>query len=276
MVAAMTRSGPRLSLRLPAGKAGLAALCLVLLALAWLVTPLNATPPLYDGLGFPDEPYRYVTPPPGYPHTLPPDPGEDDQIVVKGVPPQLLLPVSDENGPQVQAGIPAAQLSIPAGTTQLVAKATPMALTGSHPLDGVVWGNVYRIVVTSDRGPVAATGRPTGDSVVDLRAPTAQQPPPVIEYRPAPAAAWRDLHTTRIGNDIYQAPLPGLGDYVLVRPTRSRGGTATASGAAPTGGGHGGSGGVLPWALGGAFAALCAAIGAVRLRRARSGELDRA
>jgi hypothetical protein len=272
MVAAVT------TLRLPrpartsrGRNAVVAALCLVLLALAWLVTPLTATPPLYDGLGFPDEPYRYVTPPPGYRHTLPPSVGEDDGIVFKGVGPQVLLPVSDENGPQAQAGIPGSQLSIPPGTTQLVAKATPTALTGTNPGDGSVWGNVYRMTVTSDRGPVAATGRPTLDSVINLRAPTAQQPPPVIEYRPQPGAAWRDLHTTRIGNDIYQAPLPGLGDYVLVRLTESpkRPGTGTADRAA----GGGRSSSALPWAFGGALVLLCAAIAAVRLRRARAGEL---
>src|SRR5437868_4317124 len=28
-------------------------------------------PPVYDGIGQPDEPYRYVAPPPGYRHTPP-------------------------------------------------------------------------------------------------------------------------------------------------------------------------------------------------------------
>ncbi|SEM04263.1 hypothetical protein [Streptacidiphilus jiangxiensis] len=245
----------------------MSALCLGLLALGWLLTPLTATPPLYDGLGFPDEPYRYVVAPPGYQHTAAPSVGEDDGIVFKGVGPQLLLPVSDENGPQVQAGIPASQLSIPAGTTQLAAKATPLALTGAAPSDGTVWGNVYRVTVTSDRGPVAATGRPTSDSVISLRAPSAQQPAPVMEYRATPGAPWQDLRTTRVGNDIYQSPLPGLGDYALVRVTHHAApaaspGVSPAREALRT----------LPWVLAGLLAAFAPAILAVRLHRRRSGE----
>ncbi|RAG80389.1 hypothetical protein DN069_38400 [Streptacidiphilus pinicola] len=254
----------------------LVALCLGLLTLAWLFTPPMATPPLYDGLGFPDEPYRYVVAPPGTQRTQPPSVGEDDGLVFKGVGPQVLLPVSDENGPQVQAGIPASQLSVPAGTTQLVAKATPLALQGTTPTDGTAWGNVYRLTVTGDHGPVTATGRPTGDSVVSLRAPSAAQPAPVMEYRPAGGGPWRDLHTIRVGNDIYQAPLPGLGDYVLVRlaPGARRGGAQT--GASHAAEGHSGRGSaLLSWVLGGAFALLCAAILAVRVRRTRSGEAGR-
>lgn len=257
----------------------LVALCLGLLTLAWLFTPPTSTPPLYDGLGFPDEPYRYVVAPPGAQRTQAPSVGEDDGIVFKGVGPQILLPVSDENGPQVQAGIPTSQLSVPAGTTQLVARATPLALQGAAPSDGTAWGNVYRLTVTSDRGPVAATGRPTRDSVMTLRAPSTEQPPPVMEYRPAGGAEWRDLHTIRVGNDVYQSPLPGLGDYVLVRlapgATRAGGPAGATAGTPETTVARGGHGALLLWVLGSAFASLCAAILAVRIRRTRSGEVGR-
>ena len=39
-----------------------------LLGLGWLLTPRTA-PPLYDGVGFPDEPYRFVVAPAGAPKT---------------------------------------------------------------------------------------------------------------------------------------------------------------------------------------------------------------
>lgn len=53
-----------------AGRPGRVALAAAALAAAWLLTP--AAVPLYDGVGFPDEPYRYVVPPTGYRTTPPP------------------------------------------------------------------------------------------------------------------------------------------------------------------------------------------------------------
>jgi hypothetical protein len=65
-----------------------------------------------------------------------------------------------------------------------------------------------------------------------------------------------------VGNDIYQSPLPGLGDYVLVRVTHhaapvAAAGVSPAREALRT----------LPWVLGGLLAAFLPAILAVRLRR---------
>ncbi|MEZ0094921.1 hypothetical protein [Streptacidiphilus sp. EB129] len=232
--------------------------CLVLLSLAWLVTPQSSTPPLYDGVGFPDQPYLYLVPPPGYATKGAPSVAEDDEPVYHGTVSDL-LPISQESGPQAQMEIPAARLAMPPGTTQVVAKATPVPL-GTGPGDGTVWGNVYRLTVTSDRGPVVLRDGQSPLSQVILRAPTAAQPGPTMEYRP-PGGAWQQLHTTRAGNDIYQSGLPGLGDYALVR-------LAAPGKAAPRSGGTN----PLVWVLGGAVVALAAAVLAVRRRRSREDE----
>jgi hypothetical protein len=158
--------------------------------------------------------------------------------------------------------IPANRLALPAGTTQVVAKGTPVPL-GTAPGDGMVWGNVYRLTITSDHGPVALRATPASASEVILRAPTAAQPGPTMEYRPT-GKTWQQLHTVRVGNDIYQSPLPGLGDCALVR-------LAAPSKAAPSGGGGTNP---LVWVLGGATLALAAAVLAVRRRRSREGELE--
>jgi hypothetical protein len=243
------------------GRARLLLACLVLLSVAWLVTPQSSTPPLYDGVGFPDQPYRYLVPPPGYATKDAPTVAEDDEIVFHGTVSDL-LPVSEESGSQAQMEIPAARLVMPAGTTQVFAKATPVP-PGSDPGDGTVWGNVYRLTITSDRGPVGLSGAASSASEVILRAPTAAQPGPTMEYRP-PGGSWQQLHTVRAGNDIYQSPLPGLGDYALVR-------LALPSQAAPRAG-VGTS--PLTWVLGAAVLALAAAVLTVRRRRKGEAELE--
>jgi hypothetical protein len=84
-----------------------------------------------------------------------------------------------------------------------------------------------------------------------------------MEYRP-PGGSWQQLHTVRAGNNIYQSPLPGLGDYALVR-------LALPSQAAPRAG-VGTS--PLTWVLGAAVLALAAAVLTVRRRRKGEAELE--
>jgi hypothetical protein len=190
--------------------AGLAAL-----AVAWLVTPAGSRRPLYDGVGFPDEPYRYVDAPVGSKPTQPPTEAVDTQLA--GI--QFLVPVSREQGPQVQALIPAASLVQPPGATTLTARFQPLAPATPLPPDGTIVGNVYRLTVTSPQGPVGIKTSSDPDHVpyLDLRAPTADQPGPVVEAYVL--FAWHRLPTIRDGNDIYGADLIGVGDYALVRLT---------------------------------------------------------
>jgi hypothetical protein len=182
---------------------------------AWIVAPAGPRPPLYDGIGFPDEPYRYVDPPAGTKPTQPPTGAVDIQPVNTAV----LTVVSQEQGPQVQAQIPTTSLTLPPGATRISARFEPLGPTPPLPPDGTIWGNVYRLTLTSAEGPVGIKNASNSDHVgyIDLRAPTADQPAPVIEAYVL--SAWHRLPTNRDGNDIYGAKLIGVGDYAVVRLT---------------------------------------------------------
>ena len=191
----------------------LLALALALLTLAWTVTPAGRTPPLYDGLGFPDQPYRYVAAPAGYRHTPAPGPAAQD-VPIRAGGSSTWDAASAELGPQVEVFLNQQSVHVPAGSTVAHLRATPIA-TGSQPADGEVWGNVYRLSVTTNAGP--ATVAPGGrlDSI-RLRAPTGPPPTARIEFRDR--SGWHHLVTSKIGNDVYAAPLAGVGDYAVIAP----------------------------------------------------------
>jgi hypothetical protein len=206
--AALTRRSRLLNRR-----SRLLTLALAVLALAWTVTPTGRTPPLYDGLGFPDQPYRYVTVPAGYRHTPAPGTAAQD-IPVRAGASNTFDAVSAELGPQVEVFLNQESLRAPAGSTVAHLRATPVAAS-AQPSDGEVWGNVYRLSAVTNIGParIAAGGRL--DSI-RLRAPTG--PPPVARIEFRDAAGWHRLATSKIGNDIYSAPLGGVGDYAVIAP----------------------------------------------------------
>jgi hypothetical protein len=224
------------------------------LAAAWAFAP--AAVPVYDGLQNPDEPYRYVAPPPGAKPTKPPTKAVA-QVTVRGGQTGAAYANSAENGPQISLYLPAGALSLPPGATRITVTATPMAPSPPLPSDGTIWSNVYRITATAGGRAVQVIGKGPATPTIQMRAPSAQQPPPVFEYRVGDQ--WQSVRTLRVGNDIYQATAPALGDWALVRLTRQ---PSTASG-----GGGGVNVGLL--AAGIAVLAIAAAIVAVRLSRTR-------
>jgi hypothetical protein len=184
----------------------------LLVAVGWLVTPHPV--PVYDGIGMPDEPYRYVSTPPGVSVTANPPGGAQDTIpVVGGVNSRLASLRSYESGPQVWVYLPAGVLAAPGG--KITVNVAPLAPT-RPPADGPIDGNVYGVSMTNPAGPVTFKS-PT--STIVLRATTARQPGPVIEYRLGPGQKWRLLDTSRTGNDIYGSALPEAGEYALVYST---------------------------------------------------------
>ncbi|MDQ6649765.1 MAG: hypothetical protein M3Z02_06575 [Actinomycetota bacterium] len=73
---------------------------LAVLVAAWLLAPGGV--PLYDGVGFPDEPYRYVVPPRAdLPRTDPPTEGRDMVRAADAAGGSEVLAQSREMGPQV-------------------------------------------------------------------------------------------------------------------------------------------------------------------------------
>jgi hypothetical protein len=157
--------------------------------------------PLYDGLGFPDDPYRYV--------------GHQRSPGAAGVTVRLLDGVSraaqlrtPEHGPQLRVVLAAGALTGSITSTRLTGG--PLAPAGAVPR-GTIDSNVYRLAAQD----VQASNPPRGTAV--LRAAVMTSPAPVIVYRPTPASAWREVPTTTVGVDNLRTPFAGLGDYAVER-----------------------------------------------------------
>ena len=183
------------------------------LLVAWLVAP--AAVPIYDGVQFPDEPYRYVHSPDGKP-TKPPTTAH----ATIGVNAQGLSNAgysnSAEQGPQIVLYVPAGSLKAPAGATNISVSETPLAPSPPLPTDGTIVTNVYRVTATTPQGPVQMVGTTENQMpTLQMRAPSAKQPGPVFEHRTS--SGWTRAATLRVGQDIYQASAPQFGDWALVQ-----------------------------------------------------------
>jgi hypothetical protein len=182
------------------------------LMLAWLIAP--AAPPLYDGVGFPDEPYRYVTRPAGDNRVTKPPGGVAIRMPVVDGTTDGINGASPEQGPQISIFVPTGTLAAPKDAHTILLRAEPRAPDG--PADGgKVDGNIYRFTGTADIGKPSLA--PVKDKIeIIMRATTARQPGPIMEYRSLGARAWTRLPTARYGNDVYAAAAKGFGDYALV------------------------------------------------------------
>jgi hypothetical protein len=192
---------------------------LVALIAAWIAVPPRSVP-LYDGIGAPDEPYRYVQPPSGAKHTTAPVTATATSDAGQGTNQHAFYVNSDEVGPQVLLFISRGSLVVPAGVTSLRVDAAPLA-ADRQPAGGAIDGNLYRLGATSvpgasDNGAIAVgPNQQTGNCTISLRATSGRQPKPGFIYRPTPDAAWTRLSTARVGNDVYRTDLTGFGDYAL-------------------------------------------------------------
>lgn len=186
------------------------------LALVWVALPGGV--PLYDGIGFPDEPYRYVVPPAGYQHTPRPLSGKGSSTVEGGINANTIYVNTDEVAPQVNVVVASQLLSATAAVRTITITATPEA-PDRQPSKGAIDGNVYHVAISTSPSGTAAWAPPPGDAAslatVTMRATSAQSPPPVFLYRSAPNLPWRVEATSRFGNDIYRCLFVGFGDYAL-------------------------------------------------------------
>ncbi|RZU49979.1 hypothetical protein EV385_1738 [Krasilnikovia cinnamomea] len=221
-------------------RAARAAFCVVALGFAWVLTPAGV--PLYDGLGFPDEPYRFVDPPPGSVATAPPTTATGSVAATGGANREAVRIASAEVGPQVVVSVPTGDLLGPPAATRLTLTARPVAPDRAPPT-GVIDGNVYRVSAAADRsGPVRLrVTDPNFLPGIDLRSTVATSARVTAVYRERPAAAWRALEAFQIGNDIYEVVMPGLGDFALVLPSAAPP-AAGPPGTGPSGAGPPGSG----------------------------------
>jgi hypothetical protein len=175
----------------------------------------HATAPLYDGIGFPDQPCRYF---PADADGVPvPRPASSRLHLNGGRNDRAALLGTDEQGPQVVVYIPVGALAAdrPDAVGFAAVQVRPVVLS-DPPTDGIANSNAYRISIAATSGPLHIRPR-TESGIVTLREATLAQPSPQMEYRPQPAARWRPLPTTRSGRDTFDGLLQGPGDYLLVR-----------------------------------------------------------
>lgn len=234
--------------------AGWLAAAVVALLTAWLVAP--AAVPIYDGIGNPDEPYRYVQPPQSAKTAKAPTTAKAVAAVRNGVN-QPQFANSGESGPQISVFAPAGAFRAPAGVTGITMTAVPMAPKPPLPTDGTIVTNVYHVTATAKGQPVPIVGTGHRAPSMQMRAPTGKQPGPVFERRTS--SGWQQLKTLRIGVDIYQASgLTSFGDFALVQLTHPPG--------------SGGGGGVNAGLLAGGIALLVVTGGilVIRSRRTRA------
>ncbi len=240
------------------------------------VRPPHA-PPLYDGIGFPDEPYRWVQPPPGQPRTAAaPTPARATVSVTAGADGPVSAAsrgFSSEQGPQVALAVNPGAFALPAGVRAVELTATPEAVPDVEPADGTVVSNLYRLTASADGTAGADVPlAPDGVVVVNLRAYAATRQAVVLCTWDG--SAWHQVPTKQVGTEIYAAELTRIGPFALVRldvgvaptvaaptPSASAGGSGdVASGSGGASGSSGASGGTLLLVVGGVVVLLAGAL----------------
>ena len=187
-----------------------AAAGVLLVAAGLLLSPTVV--PVYDGIGQPDEPYRYVDRPDGAQVTAEPTSASMTSPVQGGLALHGMNVATKEVAPQFALFLPPRALQA-AGARTLTVTATPQAAVSDPPVGKRADGNAYLVgfsVPGTTLTPQAAL------ATVSMRATTAEQPPPQIHYRPAATEPWQPLQTARAGTEIYATRFPGPGQFQLV------------------------------------------------------------
>jgi hypothetical protein len=175
--------------------------------------------PLYDGVGFPDEPYRYVKAPKDAKNNsaLSPSPASTAVAISGGTNQSDVSLASREQGPQVSIYVYTQALKASSQTAKAALSATPSVSSDMNTPKGPVAGNVYSFGYQINSGSLAIKqNNKEIRGYVDLRLPQNAGANAVMLYRSSASTAWRTLETLKVGNDIYQAPVDAFGDYALV------------------------------------------------------------
>lgn len=178
----------------------------LLVTVGWLASPQAV--PVYDGVGAPDEPYKYAG-------TSSAPATASVTAAMSGGGSAALQLKSSENGPQVLVDLASGAFS--GSGPSVTVTATPLPPDGT-PARGTIDGNVYRI--TASGGAVLHPENTQG--FLFLRAAVMTKPDPVVVHRDSPTGRWTELPTTRAGRDILSTPFRALGDYATVRLPGSR------------------------------------------------------
>jgi hypothetical protein len=190
-------------------------LAIALLALlgAWLLAP--AAVPIYNGIGNPDEPYRWVKSPTGTPSKKAPTTATVQLPVAHGVS-GAGYANTKETGPQISVYFPAGALHPAAGATSVTITAQPVAPSGPAPNGGSFVSNVYRVTASAGGVGVPIVGNGNQAPTLQMRAASVTQPGPVFER--LANGTWTPTKTLRVGNDIFQTQASAFGDWALIRP----------------------------------------------------------
>jgi hypothetical protein len=182
----------------------------ILVAAAFAFLPAGS-PPLYDSLRIPDEPYRPLSTAAGSQEARPPTTAR--QEVAANDP--VINVTTAEKRPQAYMLVQTGALRPVAGRARIIASLTPVPLPQPAPSDGVALGNAYDVQVRDQDGnPLQPSGKGQGP-VVQLRIPNASTPPRVaIELRRH--GVWTVLRTVHTADVIYAAELPSFGTVVAV------------------------------------------------------------
>lgn len=222
----------------------------VLVTVGWLASPGGV--PVYDGVGAPDEPYRYVQAPAGTTTTARPTVATSTTPVTDGLGTNGLSVATAEVGPQFSLYLPPRAMASSSGPIEVTA--TPLA-PKDEPAGATIDGNVYAVAFTSPGGTVTLTDK-AALSTVYLRSTTTKQPPPTLQYRADATGVWKPLKTSRGGADFYVASFPGAGQYAVAFSDRSGAGAS-----------------VLPLVVVGVLVLLVIVVVVVRLR-ATTGDVE--
>jgi hypothetical protein len=164
--------------------------------------------PLYDGLGFPDAPYRFVG-------KAPAPTSATITVQIRAGRSAGGDVATGEKGPQLVVQLKSSAVTTTADSVTITAQ--PLAPDGP-PSSGSFDSNVYRLAALDNAlGSAAAAA-----GSIQLRAAVMTRPAPRMLFRPGVGSAWRELKTSTSGRDILTASLQGLGDYALERPVGSK------------------------------------------------------
>lgn len=190
----------------------------LLVGVGWLASPVPV--PVYDGVGLPDEPYRYVAAPAGATATVPATGATAVSPVKDGRNTNGLSVQTGEQGPQFSLFLP--QFSMAAKGSSITIRITAVAPTDG-PAGTKVDGNVYQVDLVDPAGPVTLTDK-AAIATLYLRATSQKKPQPDMYYRPTGTAAWQRLSTSAGGFDVRVAGFKGAGQYVVALTPAAAGG----------------------------------------------------
>ena len=188
---------------------GLVAVALVLLGVGWAIAPRSALP-LYDGIGFPDEPYRFVQRPPNAPETKAPTIAKASGSVRNGQVASILA-ASAEVAPQITVYIPKGRLVPPSGATSVAVTGQPVRNLATSK-GQYLWSNVYTVSPSPSGTTLSSGGQ---QATITLRAAGPQRPIPHIAYYDG-NGHWTLLPTFPQGQDIYVAELTRFGQFAVI------------------------------------------------------------